>query len=204
MTGLRRADLRDCVSRLYQANGSVVREIRRRGIVPGSLLDVSGRTIAVRTSLDRDFSITRRSDGSPATISSADEVVVITPCPHDPSLLEVYAFDPAVIVERFWQSVAAQKAQYPAIGEKGPVFIGLDGAEEDKERLSTKARWKKLVSAEPTPLRSKSAKETLDQFRRRVHREFAHVVGLSENEVAVELRIVPLRPSAKSESEGFN
>src|SRR4051795_2045545 len=73
---------------------------------------------------------------------------------------------------------------------KGPVFVPLDTPQADGTPLTEKALWREVVPIDRLPPHSPD--NSLQEFRQRVHREFARLTGLSEAEVEVEFRIVPL------------
>jgi hypothetical protein len=183
-----KAMLRDAVAFIYGEKSEVVL-LSRRGIIPGSLLGAGDRAIAVRVAPDREFSLTRRRDGGVATIPDVQEVAVAAPCRDQSESVEVFAFSPKLIIEEFKRAVTAQRALYPKVS-KGPVFVPLDTPQADGTPLTEKALWREVVPIDRLPPHSPD--NSLQEFRQRVHREFARLTGLSEAEVEVEFRIVPL------------
>src|SRR4051812_26129327 len=71
------------------------------GIMPGSRLVISKgaeqRSVAVRTSLDREISLSRYPDGRWMTIPRVDEVVIAIPSLKDPTSADVFGFESAVL-----------------------------------------------------------------------------------------------------------
>jgi hypothetical protein len=203
---IRKALLRSAARRVYEADGAAVRNLQKRGYVPDSLLDVAGRTVAVRTAADREFSVSRRADGEIATLTNADEAAVVAPAIDDSDNVEIYAFDPKVVIEAAKKEITARKALYPTISDKGPIFLSLDAYQSDSVPLASKARWKKVLALREIP-RSRLRPEasatgsSVLAFRERVHREWAELLGMPEDEVAVDLHILGRRGKSRSRNK---
>jgi len=165
------------------------------GIVPGSRLQAGDRKIAVRTSLDREIGLTRDLAGSWTTIPRVDEVIVAVPAAEDPLSAEVMSFLPEVLIEAFDAALAAQEECGAKLSPKAPVFMALDEVERGRLRgvssgLKAKARWIKPIRMASVPLPKDAQRESVRDFKHRVRREFAELVGLDVKEVDVQLMIL--------------
>jgi hypothetical protein len=190
---LRKQDLREIVRGIYEENGARVDPQPGRGIIPGSRLKVTiggdTRIVAIRTSLDREFSLNRHSDGSLATIPKVDEVAVAVPSRTGPGLVEVFGFDRDVVITAFDHAIAEQKQKYPNVSPKAPVFISLDDSTAVAD-FKSKARWTKVVALEGLKhATTKGRGENFSEFRERVRHEFAELYGIAVEDVIVEFRI---------------
>ena len=80
---LKKSQLRECGRLALEQQGFKVERINGPGILQGARLRaIKGsdeRTVAVRTSLDREISLTRHLDGRLATIPQMDEIIVVGP-----------------------------------------------------------------------------------------------------------------------------
>jgi len=199
--GIRKEQLRKAARHVYGAEGAWVRNLQKRGYLPDSLLEVAGRTVAVRTAPDREFSISRRADGEFATLGKVDEVAVVAPAIDHAETVEVYAFDPALVLEAAKKEAAARKALYPALSDKGPVFLSLEADQPGTLPLANKARWKKVIHLgdirrDAQTEEASTTASSVRRFRKRVHREWAELLGLAQDEVAVDLHILGPRGKA--------
>jgi hypothetical protein len=194
---VRKSFLRECARVALERRGFRVEVVGGAGIVPGARLRaVKGseeRTIAVRTSLDREVGLTRNSKSQWSTIPRMDEVIIVVPSVTDSDKAEVLGFAPEAIVSAFDAVLAARKKENPDFSRKAPIFVALDkvsrGRHADLEsELKTKAQWQVLVPLASVP-RSRVSNSSAAGFIERVRQEFADLHGVDVSKVTVEFRI---------------
>lgn len=196
---LKKSGLRQLAVYAYIDDDATVKAIKGPGLVPHARVEVTTsegtKTVAIRSSLDRELAVTRHADGSIGIIPKVDEVAVVCPSLQGGDLVEVLRFDKSVILAAAEEAIARQKQCYPDASPKAPVFIPLDGTPDSpSSRLAEKAHWRKSFPA-TLPAREKrsSDDESMREFRDRVHREFADLQDLPIEEVAVDFRILTPR-----------
>ena len=199
MMKIRKSSLRDCARLALEQRGYTVETVRGSGIIPGARLcaktNHAKRSIAVRTSLDREVGLTRNLDGSWATIPRVDEVLVAVPSLDDPGLAEILSFAPDVLVRAFDAALTARQSENPDFKLKSPIFIGLDnsvpgGGLTVEPSLKDKSQWKTLVPLTSASLPRQSQNETENEFFDRVRREFAGRHGFDPSKVRVEFSVI--------------
>jgi hypothetical protein len=190
--------LREVGRQALEGPGKTIEEEPGRGFVPGSRLRISepgkgSRLATIRVSLDREVGLTRHPDGSWVTVPNVDEVIFVVPTADGSDSAEVLSFLPSVVIDAFDHALDSQN---PGLSYKAPVFVALDdatggGAATAGSALKSKAQWSKVIPLDS--VRSKtSQRESIREFRERVHREFAKLQGLDVSDVAVEFTIKPM------------
>jgi hypothetical protein len=194
---LRKTDLRDLgrrvLARRLQEEGYGEPQIKSlRGAVSGARLEARRgseiRTVAVRTSFDREVGLMRHLDGQWVTVPKVDHVVVVVPkSAKGPKSLEaeVFCFDSSVMIGAFDAALAEHQRRNPDLSSKAPIFLSLDDKVEPSGDalggLGRKASWSEIAQIERLPEES---------FVDRVRREFAQLVGVDVSKVAVEFRVI--------------
>jgi hypothetical protein len=178
-------------------DGFTVSLVNGPGIVPGAQLKTEKkgeepRTISVRTSLDREVGLLRQRNGKKwRTISRVDEVVVAVPDTEDASKIEVFGFDPDVLIAVFDAAMEGRKQSINA--HKAPLFVPLDRVRKSAAgnvipALKSKALWRKVVPLEQLSISNAPSKNSaallIDNFKRELAAE------LNAKEVRVEITIV--------------
>jgi hypothetical protein len=195
---MRKRDLRRCAQFVLERHGYEVETVTSAGVLPGARLrarmGAAERTIAVRTSLDREVGLTRQPDGTWTTISKVDEVLIVVPANDPPDAAEVFAFAPAVLIEAFNAVLAARTEDKGELACKVPIFVSLDTPvrgtfDPVAVGLREKAEWRTVV-----PLASVREREGTDRgstmaLLERVKREYADLQGVDVGCVSVEFRI---------------
>jgi hypothetical protein len=188
--------LRGCARIVLEDDGYQVSLKPGPGIVAGARLSIAKgstiRTVAVRTSVDRDLGLVRRSDGQWRTIMRVGQVIVSTPSSNNPNNLDVFSFDPKLLMEIFDDAVKAKGDQRSDF--RLPVFIALDDKESKSGSvlpgLSARAQWRKTITPNEDMLRRTSQSRAGLGFIERVKREFAEINGVDVSKVVVDFRIV--------------
>jgi hypothetical protein len=186
--------LRVCARIALEDDGYEVSFKPGPGVVAGSRLSIAKgsttRTVAVRTSLDRELGLVRRSDGQWRTITKVGEVIVSAPS-NNQNQVEILSFDPKLLAEIFDDAVKAKGDQRSDF--RLPVFIPLDDKESKfgsvLRGLSTRAQWRKAITPNEDMLRRASQARGLG-FIERVKREFAELNGVDVSKVVVDFRII--------------
>jgi hypothetical protein len=185
---LRKSVLRECARLALEQRGYRVELMSGPGIVPGARLRaIKGseeRVVAVRVSLDREVGLTRRPDGSWATIPRMDEVVVVVPSNDDSDTAEVLGFAPNVIIAAFDAALAALERANPDFSRKAPIFVDVDDV-----GLKAKAQWQTVLPLASVPRHLPSQTGSAVGFIERVRQEFAELHGVDVGNVTVEFRI---------------
>jgi hypothetical protein len=177
--------------------GFTVSFVNGPGIVRGARLKAEKKgkkpkTIAVRTSLDREVGLLRQRTGKKwRTISRVDEVVVAVPDVEDASKIEVLGFDPKVLIGVFDDAVEGRRRSINA--HKAPVFVSLDQEKRNAAgnvvpTLKSKASWRSELSLERFSISNAPSKNSvallIDRFKRDL------IAELNAEEVRVEITIV--------------
>ena len=199
MMKIRKSSLRDCARLALEQRGYTVESARGSGIIPGARLRAetnhAKRSIAVRTSLDREVGLTRNSDGSWATIPRVDEVLIAVPSLDDPGLAEILSFAPDVLIRAFDAALRARQSENPDFKLKSPIFIGLDDVTHDRipslePALKTKSQWRMSIPLASTSVLGQPRNESENEFFDRVRREFAERHGFDPSKVRVEFSVI--------------
>jgi hypothetical protein len=146
--------------------------------------------VAVRTSLDREIGLMRDHRGHWRTIPKVAMVVVAVPAVDDPASVEVFGFDPQVLIREFDAALDAQLERYPDLSHKAPIFVSLDKVSGKAKSgvfsgLMTKSQWREML-----PLNSVSPQEEANVgFIERVKREFAELMGVDVSKVSVDFHL---------------
>jgi hypothetical protein len=204
--------LREAARQVLEEAGKIVKEEPGRGFIPGSRVTISepgkdSLLATIRVSLDREVGLTRHPDGSWVTVPNVDEVIFVVPTADGSDLAEVLSFLPSVVIEAFDHALARLKLQNPALSHKAPVFVALDDAtggspSSPGRPLKERAEWSEKISLDSVRRSKTSQRESLREFRERVHREFARLQGLDVSEVGVEFTIKPMvRMPGKADAE---
>jgi hypothetical protein len=196
----RKSLLRIAARRALESRGFQVSDILGPGIVLGGrLLAVKGsksRTVAVRTATDRQLGLIRDAVGKWKTIPRMDEVVVVAPAIGNSDFVDVLGFKPKILLERFDEELERLQRCNPRFSAKAPVFLRLDERRRQPQlllpALKDDARWTLKV---PLPHSVDLFGVTSAAFVDRVRAEFAHLHGVTRDEVQVEFRII--RPAPK-------
>jgi hypothetical protein len=123
-----------------------------------------------------------------------DEIIVVVPSRMDQTMVEVFSFDPKVVIAALNQELELRKARNPDISYKTPVFVGLDdrhrrNPEEVVSGIKSKCNWSELVPLKSAPKSVLKAKpETIPEFIRRVQHEYALLTKNDVEKVEVEIR----------------
>jgi hypothetical protein len=196
---MRKADLRLLAAEAYRLEGATVVSKKGRGLVPNARLVVtkSGRAIvvAVRSSLDRELAVTRHLDGRIAIVPEVDEVAVVCPSLEAEGRFEVLFFDKTIVLAAAERAIAYQQQHHPNVAPKAPVFLPLEAASDSSlPGLATQASRRITMSPSDSDAGGNAQyDDTIREFRDRVLREFADLLRLSLDEVAVELHILTPR-----------
>jgi hypothetical protein len=203
---LKRSQLRECARLALERRGFSVEPIRGSGILPGARLRAKKgavtRNIAVRTSLDREVGLTRKSDGDWSTIPRMDEVLVAVPSDDERSSVEILSFAPKVLIRAFDKALKVRQGENPDFKLKSPIFIALDevvhGGAASEQALKAMSQWSSLVplTAVSRPHVSEavsrphvSENESESEFFDRVRQEFAERHGFDPSKVRVEFSV---------------
>lgn len=193
---MKKRDLRACAWAALEKREFVVKLKKGAGILPGSRLMISKgteqRSVAVRTSLDREISLSRYPDGRWMTIPQVDEVVIAIPSVKDPTSADVFGFDSAVLLRSFDAALAARQKEKPDLSYKAQVYISLDGEGKSKSSvpggLRDKAAWHLTISGVEASAHARVSSKA--SFVDRVKEEFAELNGVDVSKVSVEFRII--------------
>jgi hypothetical protein len=136
----------------------------------------------------------RNPDGSWKTIPNVDEVVAVTPAADELRSVEVFGFDPKVLIKIFDAALAAQLKRYPRLSKEAPIFVSLDegrrgGTTKTISGLKAQAQWSLILSLDSTTTGGSSRSEANTGFIERVKREFAELNGVDVSKVSVDFRI---------------
>jgi hypothetical protein len=196
---MRKRKLRECAARLFRQRGYDVALVGGRGVTPGARLrvvkdDRKQYEVAVRTSTDREIGCTRRLDGEWSTLPKMDEVIVVVPSTDDPALVEVFSFDPQVVVSALNKALDAEKARRPNLSYKVPIFIALDDLRRGPKKEMTQGikhacNWSELASLSEEPTAADGRTEPVGQFIERVKREYALLNKVDVSKVRVAFTI---------------
>ncbi len=202
---MKKTILRACAQAALRRRGYDVRVIAGPGVVPGARLNAKkGKEdldIAVRTSTKRDVTLLRRADGKWRTIPGVDEVVVAVPAEDTEDLVEVFAFEPEVMLELFDRAVEIQRKRNSNVSEKLPICVALDegrsrGFGKSIAGLKNKKKWRQPITINASILeiakKLESAKKADDgalNFIERVKRDFAERNGVDVSKVSVHFAI---------------
>lgn len=192
-----KSTLRECARLALEQRGFIVEPVHGSGIVRGARLrakrNKTTRTVAVRTSLDREVGLTRNSDGRWATIPRMDEVLVAVPAQQQREMAEILSFDPEVLIESFDKALQARRNQNPDFKLKSPIFLRLDdGKNGDNVHdigLIAKSEWRTLIPLASVPRHSAPRQESESEFFERIRREFAERFGMDFNKVSVTFQV---------------
>jgi hypothetical protein len=197
LRNVKKSLLRDIGRAALEGPGIGVEEVPGRGIMPGAKVQISEpgkkpRVATIRVSLDREVALTRHPDGKWVTVPNVDEVIFVVPAADGSDSAEVLSFRPSIVIDAFNHALDRLKRQNPALSYKAPVFVALDDATDDdfataSSALKEKAQWTKVISIDS--VRRSRQRESVREFRERVHREFAKLQGLDISDVAVEFTI---------------
>ena len=171
------------------------------GIVPGARLraikDDNSALVAVRTSLDREVGLLRKPNGTWRTIPNVQLVLIAVPADNDPSV-EVFAFDPNVLINVFNDAVAVkEKGNRSKARFKDPVFVSLDEAKKNQPHnlptgLKAQAAWSKKIPLTHPELQMAPvvSPDPRADFIGHLKEEVAQFLGVDVSKVFLEIRIV--------------
>ena len=154
---LKKSQFRECGRLALEQRGFKVERINGPGILQGARLRaIKGsdeRTVAVRTSLDREISLTRHLDGRLATIPRMDEIIVVGPSADGSDSAEVFSFAPGAIISAFDAALEARLKEKPDFSPKAPIFVALDGPPDGRQGMGLKAdaQWQTIVPLKLVP-----------------------------------------------------
>jgi hypothetical protein len=201
---MKKTILRACARAALEQRGYQVRVITRPGVVPGARLNAKKGNedldIAVRTSSKRDVTLLRRPDGKWRTIPGVDEVIVAVPAEDNEESIDVFGFEPELMLELFDRAAEVQRKRNSNVSEELPICVALDegrskGFGKSISGLKNNAKWRKAVTINASILEiakklesAKKADGALDFFER-VKREFAERNGVDVSKVTVHFAI---------------
>jgi hypothetical protein len=194
---LKRSQLRECARLALEQRGFSVEPIRGSGILPGARLRATKgavtRTIAVRTSLDREVGLTRNSDGDWSTIPRMDEVLIAVPSNDERGSVEILSFAPKVLIRAFDKALRARQGENPDFKLKSPIFIALDevvrSGDASEQAPKAISQWSSLVPLTAVSRPHVSENESESEFFDRVRQEFAERHGFDPSKVRVEFSV---------------
>jgi hypothetical protein len=177
--------------------GFTVSFVNGPGIVRGARLKAEKKgkepkTIAVRTSLDREVGLLRQRNGKKwRTISRVDEVVVAVPDAEDASKIEVFGFKPDLLIAIFNAAVKSRKQNINA--HKAPLFVPLDrkrksAAGDVIPALKSRASWRKEVSLEQLLISNAPSTNSVALLIERFKRDL--IAELDSEDIQVEIKIL--------------
>jgi hypothetical protein len=192
--------LREAAFLTLNDRGDPVSFVAGPGIVPGARLKVAkGEKVlefAVRTSLDREVGLLRKTSGDGwRTIPDVSEVIVAVPDAEDASKIEVLGFDPDVLITVFDEAFAAvKKGKGNSNYSKAPVFVPLDRetktpAGEVIPSLKTLATWRSEVSLERFTPGNRHSLNPQDDLIHRFKRDFAELAKVGVENITIEIHI---------------
>ena len=193
-----KSQLRACARTALEQRGFSVELIPGAGVVPGVRLKATKNSntliVAVRTSLRRAIGLMRNPDGGWKTIPNVDEVVAVTPATDDLRCVEVFGFDPKILIKIFDAALAAQLKRYPRLSNEAPIFVSLDegrrgGTTKTISNLKAQAQWNLIMPLDLTTTAGSYRSEANTGFIERVKREFAELNGVDVSKVSVDFRI---------------
>jgi hypothetical protein len=173
------------------------------GVAPGAqLTGIKGsetRTFAVRSCLNRKVKGVRHEGGTWKTLPDVDEVVVVAPRRGDPLAIEIFGFDPEVVVKALDRALADQRRRGLNPKSDEPVFVSLDerqprGSETATPGLKSKARWSKVLPislADAPGPQSKHEIGLLEHLRR----EAAAWTNMDVRDVAIDIHLARTEPA---------
>ena len=194
---LKRSLLRECARLALEQRGFTVEPVRGSGILPGARLRAKKgsvtRKVAVRTSLEREVGLTRKSDGHWSTIPRMDEVLVAVPSVNERGSAEILSFAPKVLIRAFDAALKARQGENPDFKIKSPIFIALDevvhGGDASEQALKAMSQWSSLVPLTSVSRPHVSQNESESEFFDRVRQEFAERHGFDPSKVRVEFSV---------------
>jgi hypothetical protein len=187
-----RAILRRCGQRVLASRGYATQPIRGEGIIPGTRLKAAKgsrtSTVAVRTSFKRVLGFLRQPDGRWQTISTVDEVLVVTRAHEDEMAADVMCFKSAVLLPLFEKAAQERRKDHYT----HPLFLPLDDTNAANgviAGLQSKAAWQSKVLIGESTTQGITALITHTGFVERVKREFAELAGVDVDRVIVDFRL---------------
>ena len=194
---LSRSLLRECARLALEQRGFTAEPVRGSGILPGARLRAKKGSltckVAVRTSLEREVGLTRKSDGHWSTIPRMNEVLVAVPSANERGSAEILSFAPDVLIRAFDAALKARQGENPDFKIKSPIFIALDkvghGGDASEPALKEKSQWTTLVPLTSVSRPHFSQNESESEFFDRVRQEFAERHGFDPSKVRVEFSI---------------
>jgi hypothetical protein len=194
---LKRSALRECARLALEQRGFTVEPVRGSGILPGARLRARKGSlmlkIAVRTSLEREVGLTRKSDGHWSTIPRMDEVLVAVPSANERGSAEILSFAPKVLIRAFDAALKARQGENPDFKIKSPIFIALDdvvhGGDASEAALKAMSQWSALVPLTSVSRPHFSQDESESDFFERVKQEFAERHGFDPSKVMVKFSV---------------
>jgi hypothetical protein len=190
--------LREAAVLTLNDRGYSVSLVRGPGIVPGARLKATkGEKVlefAVRTSLDREVGLLRKTSGDGwRTIPNVSEVIVAVPDAEDASKIEVLGFEPHVLITVFDEAFAAVKrGKGNSNFSKAPVFVPLEAktpAGEVVPGLKTQATWRSEVSLERFASGNARSLNPQDDLIDRFKRDFAELAKVDAVNITIEIHI---------------
>jgi hypothetical protein len=194
--------LRESARLALRVKGYAVELASGPGIIPGARLnaakDGTSSLVAVRTSLDREVGLLRNQYGTWRTIPKMDLVIVAAPA-NDVQAVDVFAFDPDVLMSVFNATVAiVEKNKRNKARFKAPIFVALDDVKNSRTRevragLKEQAAWRVQIPLDHSALRTLpiSGLDPKAQFFDRLKQEVADFIGVDISKIVLEIRIIP-------------
>jgi hypothetical protein len=179
--------------------------------------DGASINVMVRTSSDRWVGWMRDNAGGWKGLQATDLVVVAAAnSQYNPSSADVFVFEPSVVRDAFDRNLASRLHHSPTLSRSAPIFVCLDPAKAGSPTsaggdLKSKATWRGATTlprskGAPDPsaredhqvddhrvedhrVEDHRPEDPSDGFAARVRKEFADLVGVSVDRVAVEFRV---------------
>lgn len=178
----------------------VVSFVTGPGIVPGARLkatkDDKVSEFAVRTSLDREVGLLRKTSGDGwRTIPNVTEVVVAVPDAEDASKIEVLGFEPDDLIAVFDEAYAAVKrVKGNSNYNKAPVFVPLDrqiksAGGKSLPSLKTQRKWRSEISLERFASGNARPLSLQDDLINRFKRDIAELAKVDVEDITIEIHI---------------
>jgi len=188
---LSRQRFREIAQFALKRRGYDVTVVAAPRVAPGARLTATKGAatleIAVRTSQRREVGMIPNSDGRWKGVSGFDWCLVVVPSKSS-TMVEVICFNFTKLAEAFDEHVRKHKLQTEA---EVPLFVKLDailfGKSTSPKSGPKLVAWRDEFPADEMGKRSKV--KQVDEFINRVTREFADLVGVDAERVAVDFRI---------------
>jgi hypothetical protein len=200
---IKKEQLRRSAQVALEAQGySSIEVVSGPGIVPGARLRAikngEPRSIAVRTSSDREVGLLRTPKGNWRTVSHVHLVLTAVPA-NDAPAVDVLVFDPNILIEVFRATVeAAEKKRGNKSNYKVPVFVPLDDVKNSRTKqvlpgLKHRAAWHAVVPLGQLPEQSLASgnEDHRARFFENIKQQIADYVGLDISKIDLKIGINP-------------